>query len=142
MMTRYDKIRFFVPVAEAAMTDWRTRRICLPSITTALAIIGTDWGSAAVYREYQCLFPLRHDGIHSHETVSAAVRSHNEYLATWRGEGQQYPNWEDLGKEYYILAAQCLQSAAYPYSPDQMFEAKIVELVEQYGLTAYDVMQG
>ena len=139
MMTRYDKIRFFVPVAEAAMKDWRDRQICLPSITTALAIAGTDWGRAAVYKEYKCLFPLRHDGIRSHENVAAAVRAHTEYLATWRGAGQQYPNWEDLGKEYYILAAQCLQSAVYPYSPDKTFERKIVELVEQYGLTAYDV---
>lgn len=139
-MTRYDKIRFFVPVAEAAMTDWRDRHICLPSVTTAIAIAGTDWGRAAVYQECKCLFPLRHDGIYSHETVSAAVRSHNEYLATWRGAGQQNPNWEELGKEYYILAAQCLQDAVYPYSPDKAFEAKIVELVERYGLMAYDVM--
>lgn len=140
MMTRYDKIRFFVPVAEAAVADWRERHICLPSITTALAIAGTDWGRAAVYKECKCLFPLRHDGIHSHETVLDAVRSHTEYLAAWRGEGQRYPNWENLGKEYYILAAQCLQDAVYPYSPDKEFETQIVELVEQYGLTAYDAM--
>ena len=139
-MTRYDKIRFIVQIAEAAVLDWRERHICLPSVTVAIAIEGTDWGRAAVYKEHRCLFPRRHDGIHGHDTVLAAVRSHNEYLAVWRGEGQQYPNWEDLGKEYYILAAQCLQSAEYPYSPDKEFEAKIVELVERYGLTGYDVM--
>lgn len=139
-MTRYDRIRFMVPVAEAAVADWRNRRICLPSITTAIAIEGTDWGRAVAYREYKCLFPLRHDGIHSHENVLAAVRSHNEYLATWRGEGQQTPNWEELGREYYILAAQYLQSATYPYSPDKGFETRIVELVERYGLTVYDAM--
>lgn len=139
-MTRYDKIRFIVQIAEAAMADWRERHICLPSVTVAIAIEGTDWGRAAVYREQRCLFPHRHDGIHSHDTVLGAVRSHNEYLATWRGVGQQYPNWEDLGKEYYILAAQCLQAAEYPYSPDKEFETRIVELVERYGLTGYDVM--
>lgn len=139
-MTRYDKIRFIVQIAEAAVSDWRERHIFLPSVTVAIAIEGTDWGRAAVYREHRCLFPHRHDGIHSHDTVLAAVRSHNEYLAVWRSEEQQYPNWEDLGKEYYILAAQCLQAAEYPYSPDKGFEAKIVELVERYGLTGYDVM--
>lgn len=139
-MTRYDKIRFIAQIAEAAVSDWRERHICLPSVTVAIAIEGTDWGRAAVYREHRCLFPRRHDGIHGHDTVLGAVRSHNEYLAVWRGEGQQYPNWEDLGKEYYILAAQCLQSAEYPYSPDKEYEAKIVELVERYRLTGYDVM--
>lgn len=138
-MSRQDKIRFIAQIAEAAVADWRDRHICLPSVTVAIAIEGTDWGRAAVYREQNCLFPRRHDGIHSYATVLRAVRAHNEYLATWRGRGQQNPNWEDLGKEYYILAAQCLQAAKYPYSPDEGFEARIVELVEEYGLTEYDV---
>lgn len=137
-MTRYDKLRFIRHIAEAATEDWRERRICLPSVTIALAAEGTDWGQAPVYTEQNCLFPRRHDGIHGYATTCAAVRSHSNYLATWRAPEQHNPNWMDLGKEYYILAVQCLQGAEYPYSPEKNFETKIVELIEEYGLTVYD----
>lgn len=137
-MTRYDKNRFIRDIAEAAAEDWQNRHICLPSVTIALAVEGSDWGQAAVYREQNCLFPRRHDGIHGYTTMRAAVRSHSNYLATWRAPGQQEPNWQDLGKEYYILSVQCLQSAEYPYSPEKEFETTIVELIERYKLTVYD----
>lgn len=137
-LTRQDKIRFIRLIADAAVEDWRDRRICLPSVTIAIAIEGTDWGREPVYREQNCLFPRRHDGIFSFATTGAAVRSHSNYLATWYGEGQQEPNWNDLGKEHYILAVQCLQDAKYPYSSHKDYEAVLVELIERYGLTVYD----
>lgn len=137
-MLKHDRIRFIRLIAEAAADDWRDRHICLPSVTIALAAEGTEWGQAQIYREENCLFPRRHDGIHGYATVHAAVHSHSNYLATWQGPGQQGPNWPDLGNEYYILAVQCLQAAEFPYSPDKNFEAEMIELIERYGLTVYD----
>ena len=140
-MKWHTRLKFIDKIADAAVEDWQERHICLPSVTIALAAEGTDWGHKSEYMEHNCLFPRRYDGIHEYETVRDAVRAHNNYLATWRAPEQIRPNWEDLGKEYYILAVQCLQAAEYPYSPEKNYEAVIVELIERYGLTAYDEIQ-
>ena len=137
-MKWYNQNRFIRNIAEAAVQDWQDRNICLPSVTIALAIEGTCWGMYPVYREQQCLFPRRHDGIHGYSSMYIAVRAHNTYLATWRAPGQQRPNWENLAREHYILTVQCLQAAEYPYSPDRGFERAIVELIERYDLNDYD----
>lgn len=137
-MKWHTRLKFIDKIADAAIEDWQERNICLPSVTIALAAESTDWGHKSEYMEHNCLFPRRYDGIHEYETVRDAVRAHNNYLAAWRAPGQTGPNWEDLGKEHYILAVQCLQAAEYPYSPEKNYEAVIVELIERYGLTAYD----
>lgn len=71
--------------------------------------------------------------------VPVIVRLHNDYFATWKGEGQSRPNWEKLlGECYYILAAQYLQDAEYPYSVEEGYEERIVGMIERNGLVRFD----
>lgn len=71
--------------------------------------------------------------------VPVIVRLHNDYFATWKGEGQSRPNWEKLlGECYYILAAQYLQDAEYPYSVVEGYEERIVGMIERNGLVRFD----
>lgn len=135
-----EKRDFIAPVAEAAMKDWESRRICLPSLVIALAVEGTDWGRKTGDRGQRILFPHRRDGIKNHDTIRDAVCSHNNYIAVWQGENQQEPNWAKLiGQKYYILAAQYLQEARYPYVSSKTYEKKIIYLIEEYLFMQYDL---
>ncbi len=131
---------FIEPVAEAAMKDWESRRICLPSLVIALAVEGTDWGRKTGSTGQRILFPRRRDGIKSYAAIRDEVCSHNNYLAFWRGERQKEPNWAKLiGQKYYILAAQYLQEAGYPYDDSGTYEKEIIDLIEEYLFMQYDL---
>lgn len=142
-MTYMGKKKFIKDIADAAVSDWKERHICLPSITTALAIEGSKWGTRPETLLRNELFLRRRDGcMERHDSFIAAIRSHNNYLATWREKGQNAPNWKDLvGQDYYILAIQYLQDAEYPYCAALDFERNIVGLIEEYGLNEYDKRQ-
>lgn len=133
---------FINAVAAAAGEDWQGRHICLPSLTIALAIEGSQWGKRSEAIILNELFPYRRDGcMERHDSYIAAVRSHNNYLATWKEQNQTAPNWKELiGQKNYILAVQCLQDAEYPYCNCNLgdYERKIVELIEKYRLYEYD----
>jgi len=120
---------FMEEVADAAVADWRERHICLPSLVIAIMIEG----GGRFWEE------CNGKGKRTWESVPVLVRSHNDYLATWKGEGQQRPNWEKVrGECYYILAVQYLQDAEYPYSVEKEYEEKIVGRIEGDGLVRYD----
>lgn len=134
------KQKFIKDVAAAAKEDWQARHICLPSITVALAIEGSKWGNRKETLLNNELFPHRRDGcMERHESFLAAIRSHNNYLATWQEQGQTSPNWKEfIGQKNYILAIQYLQDAEYPYYRSGEFESEIVGIIEAYGLDEYD----
>ena len=134
------KENFIKDVAAAAKEDWNARHICLPSIIIALAIEGSSWGKRKEALLLNELFPHRRDGcMEKHESIHAAVCSHNNYLATWQEKCQTAPNWREfVGQKNYILAIQYLQDAEYPYYNSDEFESEIVGLIETYGLNMYD----
>lgn len=139
-MIYMEKQKFIDDIADAAVMDWKERRICLPSIIIALAIEGSQWGKSpeAFFRNE--LFPHRRDGcMERHDSFIAAIRSHNNYLAAWRENEQTAPNWKELiGQKYYILAIQYLQDAEYPYCDAADFERNIVGIIEEHNLNEYD----
>lgn len=116
-------------VAGAAVADWRRRHICLPSLVIAIFMVG----------EGRFLCDLGRNGKKTCVSIPPMVRSHNDYLATWTGEGQQEPNWGSLvGERHYILAVQYLQDAKYPYSRRKDYEERLVKVIEGEGLTRFD----
>ena len=137
-----DKISFIQKVAMPAVEDWQERHICLPSLIIALAIDGTDWGQSDGFLSRREMFPNRRDdGDESCSTLNKAVFSHNNYLTVWRGENQKEPNWKHLiGQKNYILAVQYLQTAEYPYSSEEGYEAKLINLIEKYKLMRFEEM--
>lgn len=121
---------FMEEVADAAVADWRERHICLPSLVIAVILSGKGR-----FFEEKCLM-----GKVVHLSVPILSRSHNDFLAAWKGEGQKQPNWEKLlGQCYYILAVQYLQDAEYPYCMEKGYEEEIVGTIEEKKLTVFDI---
>lgn len=143
-------------IVEAALEDWRMRRICLPSIVAAIVLhdvpdifavqefsavsVPAGFPAASVRQVSAALFPMRRDGgAGPYLSVKEAVSAHNTYLAEWKAKGQPQPNWQGLaGQVHYILAVQYLQDAQYPYYPSKEAERELVELIEKNGLGRYD----
>lgn len=120
---------FMEEVADAAVADWKERHICLPSLMIAIFMVGGG-------RFLQDTMPGKKAAL---SAVPVIVRLHNDYFATWKGEGQNRPNWEKLlGECYYILAVQYLQDAEYPYSVEEGYEERIVGMIERNGLVRFD----
>lgn len=120
---------FMEEVADAAVADWKERHICLPSLMIAIFMVGGG-------RFLQDTMPGKTSAM---SAVPVIVRLHNDYFATWKGEGQSRPNWEKLlGECYYILAVQYLQDAEYPYSVEEGYEERIVGMIERNGLVRFD----
>lgn len=142
-MIRTLEQKFVDVVGEIAVEDWRIRRICLPSLTVALAIEGTEWGRTRECISRNELFPHRRDKHkEQYNSLFSAVCSHNNYLAAWQGKKQEEPNWKALiGEENYVLAVQYLQDAQYPYYASKEYAAKLIELIEKYKLTKFDEMK-
>ena len=116
--------------AGAAVLDWRRRHICLPSLVIAIFMVG----------EGSFLCGLDLNGKKTCVPIPMMVQSHNDYLATWTGEGQKKPNWENLiGERHYILAVQYLQDAEYPYSLADDYEERLVKVIERKGMMRFDV---
>lgn len=139
-MIPWDKRSFIQKVAVPALEDWKERHICLPSLIIALAIDGTNWGQTEEFFSRREMFPNRRDHcIEIYPTIKEAVCSHNNYLAVFREKKQKESNWRHLvGQGNYILAVQYLQTAEYPYCPDEGFETKLVNLIEEYKLTRFE----
>ncbi len=136
---RKERNDFIRQVAGPAVEDWKDRKICLPSLVVAIAVEGTDWGKSIKEGKENIWFPRRYDGIRYHRNIRHAVRSHNNYLAIWREENQEGPNWEHMiGQKHYIQAVQYLQEAEYPYALSKEYEGKLVELIEGYGFYEFD----
>lgn len=139
MEKEWKKKEFIETVGAYAREDWLERHICLPSLVTALAIEESLWGSAPETLGRRELFPRRREGEKkAFASFRESIRSHNDYLATWREEGL-YPNWRLLvGQESYILAVQYLQNGRYPYRALDGYDAGLVQLIEGCGLLRFD----
>jgi hypothetical protein len=130
-MTSQQFQNYITQLSIVAVSDWQCRHICLPSVITAM--ISEEAGQDEVC-EKQLL---------SVQAAAFTVHSYNDYLATWRGEGQREPNWKELiGESNYIRAVQYLQRAEFPYKRDRTYEAKLVGIIEKYQLMKYDEENG
>jgi hypothetical protein len=130
-MTSQQFQNYITQLSIVAVSDWKCRHICLPSVIAAMIL--EEAGQEEVC-EKQLL---------SVQAAAFTVHSYNDYLATWRGEGQREPNWKELiGESNYIRAVQYLQRAEFPYKRDRTYEAKLVGIIEKYQLMKYDEENG
>lgn len=139
MILKRDRSAFIQYIGKIALQDWQKRNICLPSLTVAIAIEGIDWTNKKAEIEREELFPLQRAAIKNAFSLERIVVQHTDFLASWKKIGQSRCNWENLiGEVNYIRAVQFLQEAKYPYSKDKLFECKIIEIIEDYGLVYLD----
>lgn len=134
-----NKELFIKSIGKIAQEDWHKRRICVPSIVTAIALEAIDWERNEAEINPSELFTRREDFHASSSDLQHIVTEHNDYLATWKGPAQEAPNWEGLMNEgHYIRAVQFLQDVEYPYFESPEYERVLVEIIEGNKLTVYD----
>lgn len=161
--TREQFIEF---VAMVSQWDWyRTKRI-LPSIKIAQALKESNFGKSELAVNAKALYGIKLNGWEGSKYVKTAIEqkpdgtyievpltewrkynnwfesiiNHSEYLSTRKIGNQSEPNWSRLiGESNYILAAQHLQSAKYPYATSVDYsESLINDYIERYNLSIYD----
>lgn len=139
MILKRDRSVFIQYIGKIALQDWKKRHICLPSLTVAIAVEGIDWRNRRTEIEREELFPLQRSVRKHALSFEGIVVQHTDFLASWKKIGQAGCNWEHLiGEVNYIRAVQFLQEAKYPYSTDKLFEYRIIEIIEDYGLVYLD----
>lgn len=157
---------FIERVAKVAVSDWRERRIMLPSVVIAQAIKESGKGTSELALRANALFGIkkngwtgktyvkdaveqRRDGSYyivddtewrAYDSWEESVIDHNTYIATRKIENQAEPNWKKVvGCNNYVLVVRYLQDAQYPYATSKTYaESLINNYIEKYNLTKYD----
>lgn len=164
------KSEFIEFVGEIARRDWIERGLVLPCITVAQAIKESDSGKSELAQKANALFGVKdndqwdgpvyvkdateqnEDGSYRTEkdtlwrkynSWEESIIDHNTYIATRRIGNQLEPNWINvIGERDYVLAAQYLQDAQFPYATSHTYsESLINDYIEKYNLTRFDVME-
>lgn len=164
------KSEFIEFVGEIARRDWLERRFVLPSIVVAQAIKESASGTSELAQKANALFGIKAndqwkgpvyvkdaseqnpDGSYRTEkdtlwrkynSWEESIIDHNTYIATRRIGNQLEPNWINvIGERDYVLAAQYLQDAQFPYATSKTYaESLINDYIEKYNLTRFDVME-
>lgn len=164
------KSEFIEFVGEIARRDWLERRFVLPSIVVAQAIKESASGTSELAQKANALFGVKdndqwdgpvyvkdateqnEDGSYRTEkdtlwrkynSWEESIIDHNTYIATRRIGNQLEPNWINvIGERDYVLAAQYLQDAQFPYATSHTYAESLVnDYIEKYNLTRFDVME-
>lgn len=164
------KSEFIEFVGEIARRDWLERRFVLPSIVVAQAIKESASGTSELAQKANALFGIKAndqwngpvyvkdaseqnpDGSYRTEkdtlwrkynSWEESIIDHNTYIATRRIGNQLEPNWINvIGERDYVLAAQYLQDAQFPYATSHTYAESLVnDYIEKYNLTRFDVME-
>lgn len=153
--TKDDFIAAIVPYAQTLQNKYGI----LTSITVAQAILESDWGQSQLSQEYYNLF-----GVKAYDSEDKILLKTQEYVngewITIEAEFRVYASWEASMDDHALLfvngvtwntelysgvlnastykeAAVALQQAGY--ATDPTYAEKLIELIDTYDLTQYDV---
>lgn len=149
---------FIETVGKLAQTDSHADRI-LPSVTIAQAILESGWGKSLLTTRGSALFGIKagknwtgrvyscrtqecYDGVHF-TTETACFRAYGSWAESIADHGaflcgsSRYRNV--VGERNYRMACHALKAAGY--ATDPAYDAKLIHLIETYGLTKYDTAQ-
>lgn len=163
------KEEFIEFVGRIAQEDWNTRKLVLPSVVVAQAIKESGFGTSELAVNANALFGIKLNGWTGKVYVKDAIEQnpdgsyrtdkntlwraynsweesildHNTYLFERKIGNQTEPNWKNvIGCEDYVLAAQYLQSAQFPYATSKNYEESLIhDYIEKYNLVRYDVSE-
>lgn len=130
----------------------------LASITISQAILESNWGKSQLAQKGKNLFGIK--GTFRGRSIYLPTKEHNGvvYVGT-KAAFKSYPSWYDslndhallfaegpswnkklyarlLGETNFRLAAQALAETGY--SSDPTYAAKLIEVIEKFGLATYD----
>lgn len=147
--------KFIEMIGRMAQEDMRKSRI-LASVTIAQAILESGWGTSELCLNANALFGIKadarwggkvysketkecYDGVNytavtalfrAYESWEESVRDHSAFLTA----SQRYA--AVIGETDYKEACQALKAAGY--ATDPAYPKKLISLIDQYNLTAYD----
>lgn len=154
--------QFIAYVASIAKSDWASRKIMLPSVVIAQAILESGWGKSELATKANALFGIKnHSGWKGKVYVKNATeqRADGTYYVVSNTEWRAYDNWEDsiIDHNDYIKTAYNGKVLRYAkihsntdykdvcnllkecgYATSLTYPQKLISLIEQYGLTKYD----
>lgn len=161
-MTNQEFIQF---VSSVAVKDWLKRKIMLPSVVIAQAILESGWGTTelATGGAY-ALFGIKKNGWTGRVYVKAAAeqRPDGSYYIVDNTEWRAYDSWEEsiidhndyiatrevsagvlrykaiIGNTDYKAVCQLLKDCGYATS--LTYPDKLINLINKYNLTQYDVI--
>jgi len=147
---------FIAKVGLMASADMRKSGV-LASLTIAQAILESGWGTSTLAKNANSLFGIKadsrwngrvfskstlecYDGINytsevalfrAYDSWQQSVNDHSDFLRA----GSRYK--AVIGERNYRRACNAIHKAGYATSPD--YARKLINLIETYGLTAYDI---
>ena len=161
--------QFVEYVGEVARQDWIDRKIMLPSVVVAQAIKESARGTSELARNANALFGIKKNGWtgktyikdateqkadgsyytvkntewRAYDSWKQSIIDHNTYISTRRVGSQTEPNWiKVVGCDNYVLVAQYLQGAQYPYASSETYEESLInDYIEKYDLTRFDAVE-
>jgi len=150
---------FITKVGALATADMKNSGV-LASLTVAQAILESGWGTSALAVKANALFGIKADSPWSGRVYSADTKECYDgvnFVAT-TALFRAYDNWEAsiadhsaflcgnsryaavIGERNYKAACNAIKAAGYATDPD--YANKLINIIESYGLTAYDAVSG
>lgn len=156
------KEEFIGYIGQIASRDWQARRICLPSVVIAQAILESGWGESELATKANALFGIKKNGWtgetyvkpateqradghyyivddtewRAYEDWEQSIVDHNDYLATREKTKGVLRYKEIIGNSDYKAVCQLLKDCGYATS--LTYPQKLINLIETYELTRFD----
>lgn len=154
-------IDFIKTVSRKAVEDWKDRRIMLPSVVIAQAILESGFGTSELAVNANALFGIkkngwtgktyvkqateqRPDGLYytventewrAYDSWDESIVDHNTYIAT-RKIGGELRYETIIGNTSYKTVCELLRICGY--STSLTYPQKLTDIIEKYDLTQYD----
>jgi N-acetylmuramoyl-L-alanine amidase len=150
---------FILKVGALAAADMQKNGI-LASLTIAQAILESGWGTSALAVKANALFGIKADSRWSGRVYSVDTKEcyDGANFVSVTALFRAYDNWEQsladhsafllanaryaavIGECDYKAACTAIKAAGYATDPD--YATKLINIIESYGLTAYDAASG
>ena len=154
--------KFIETVANVAVSDWRERKIMLPSVVIAQAILESGWGESELATNANALFGIKkHDWTGAvYVKVATEQRADGSYYQIENTEWRAYGSWEEsiLDHNEYIATrelptgglryeaiigntdctAVCKLLKECGYATSLTYPDKLLNIINTYSLTKYD----
>lgn len=158
-MTNTQFIEF---VAKEAKADWLGRKIMLPSVVIAQAILESNWGKSELATKANALFGIKKNGWTGKVYIKEATEQNKDgsYITIANTEWRAYDSWEQsiidhndyiatreksagvlryaaiIGNTDYKAVCNLLQECGYATS--LTYATQLINIIDNYNLTQYD----
>lgn len=155
-------IKFIEAVSEPAVKDWLERKIMLPSVVIAQAILESGWGKSELAVNAYALFGIKKNGWTGKTYIKSATeqRPDGTYYEVDNTEWRAYNSWAEsiIDHNNYIATRElsngtlrykhiigntdykdvCKLLKECGYATTLTYPEKLIELINKYNLTQYD----